>query len=351
MSWVKSLTHTNLSTVDRFSVDPYTGVLSITDVKREDEGEYQCEAKSPAGIATTDIQVNVIVKPKIMQFNNETVKDQQNMVLTCKAFGRPSPVVSFRKHTIEKPYLMGPQPNDDRIMVSNSPDKVTGETIGTLMFSKVLRTDDGLYECIAKNPGGAVYRNGHITVEYAPSFRLMPNVTVWSWDKRPVNLTCIAESIPNATIRWTIYGDQAVENHAMLQQIGNGPVSILVVTPSDSRYYTQYKCIATNIHGTSNIFIELREATRPANLLDVKMIDISATTIAFKLTLPNSDLQIKTVTVQYKERNDIWTQARNKTWSVGEFLLSNSKWRERWRGLLNSKLNAKELKVKELQTR
>lgn len=319
LSWIKALTHTNLSNADRFGVDPYTGMLTITDVKREDAGEYQCEANSPAGIATVNIIVNVIVKPKIMELMNKTVVESKTVVIMCKAFGRPPPNVSFRKLTAEKQYVTGSQPNDDRIVMISKPDEVAGETIGTLTFGSAMTSDDGLYECIAKNSGGVAYRNGHLTVEYPPSFRSMPNDTVWSWDKRPVNLTCIAESIPNATIRWTMYGDQSVDNHAVFQQIGNGPVSILSVTPSDNRFYTTYKCIAANLHGTREHLIELREAKRPGNLLEAKMTEVSATTIAFKLVPPvHPDLVVKTITVQYKEQNEIWTQAKNKTWSVGE---------------------------------
>ncbi|XP_032677598.1 fasciclin-2 isoform X5 [Odontomachus brunneus] len=327
LSWIKTLTHTNLSTADRFGVDPYTGILTITDVKREDAGEYQCEAKSPAGIATANIQVNVIVKPKIMEFMNKTVVESKTVDIMCKAFGRPPPNVSFRKFTAEKQYVTGSQPNDDRIVMISKPDEVNGETIGILTIGSAMRSDDGLYECIAKNSGGVAYRNGHLTVEYPPSFQSMPNVTIWSWDKRPVNLTCIAESIPNATISWRIYGDQEIENHAVLQQFGHGPISILSVTPSDNRYYTTYKCIAANLHGTRENSIELREAKRPGNLLEVKMTEISATTIAFKLIPPlHPDLDVKTITVQYKEQNEIWMQARNKTWSVdGRYVIEDLK--------------------------
>ncbi|XP_014477456.1 PREDICTED: fasciclin-2 isoform X3 [Dinoponera quadriceps] len=318
LSWIKTLTHMNLSEADRFGVDPYTGMLTITDVKREDAGEYQCAAKSPAGDASMNILVNVIVKPKIMEFTNMSVVEKKQVDIMCKAFGRPPPEVTFRKFTADKQYVMGAQPNDDRIIMINKQNEMNGETVGNLTILNALRSDDGLYECIAKNRGGAAYKNGHLTVEYPPSFRLMPNITMWSWDKRTVNLTCIAESIPNATIRWTMHGDQKIENHAMIQQIDNGPISVLSVTPIDNRYYTHYKCIASNVHGTRDHLIELREAKRPGNLLDVKMTEISATTITFGLIPPkHPDLPVNSITVQYKKLNDIWPQSKNRTWTVG----------------------------------
>ncbi|XP_012538575.1 fasciclin-2 isoform X2 [Monomorium pharaonis] len=319
-TWVKSLTQQNLSSADRFGVDPVTGVLTITNVNRNDAGEYQCSAVNAAGHATGNILVNVIVKPKIMEFVNKTVVEGKDVDIQCKAFGRPPPRVTFRKLTVDKPYMMGTQPQDDRIVVKNEVDEGNGETVGILSIMKALTDNDGLYECIAKNTGGVAFKNGHLTVEFPPSFRSMPNVTVFSWESRPVNLTCIAESIPNATIRWTYYGDLNPDQDPMIRQIGNGPISTLAILPMDKRYYTHYKCIAGNPHGTREHLIELREATRPSELLGVKMADITATTIRFDLIPPvHPDLPIKTISVQYKEdfSYDDWTKSKNKTWSVG----------------------------------
>ncbi|XP_050599265.1 fasciclin-2 isoform X3 [Bombus affinis] len=317
-TWVKSLTHQNLSNANRFGVDSDTGILTITNVNREDAGEYQCTAINLAGEANTNIRVNVIVKPKIMEFLNSTVVQDNEANLVCKAFGKPPPQVTFRKLTEEKPYVKGTQLDDDRIMLTNSADDTNGETIGTLTINKSLRSNDGLYECIAENAGGEARRNGHLTVEFPPSFASMENTSFWSWEQRPVNISCIAESIPNATIRWTMYGDQKIDNDSMIKQLGNGPLSTLMIVPLDKRYYTTYKCIASNKHGTRERNIELREATKPAEVLQAKMSEITATTIKFDLVLPsaNPELLAKTITVQYKEDGQTWMMAKNKTWST-----------------------------------
>ncbi|XP_070156465.1 fasciclin-2 isoform X2 [Polyergus mexicanus] len=326
-TWIKSLTQQNLSITDRFGVDPVTGVLTITNVNREDAGEYQCTATNLAGTVTTNIQVNVIVKPKIMEFLNKTVVEGKNKDIMCKAFGRPPPEVIFRKLTADKQYLMGAQPQDDRIIMTNSADDVSGETVGVLAIHSALTNDDGLYECVAKNAGGVAYKNGHLTVEFPPSFRNMPNITIYSWEQRPVNLTCIAESIPNATIRWTMFGDRRVEDDVTIQVIDDGPISTLQIRPTDRRYYTNYKCIAANIHGTREHIIELKEATKPTELLSVKTVELTATSIRFDLIPPtHPDLPVKTISVQYKDNNQIWQNAKNRTWSVGSvYVVENLK--------------------------
>lgn len=50
--------------------------------------------------------------------------------------------------------------------------------------------------------GGEARKNGLLTVQFRPSFEKMPTMPVWSWNAQTTNLTCVAESIPNATIKW-----------------------------------------------------------------------------------------------------------------------------------------------------
>jgi hypothetical protein len=57
---------------------------------------------------------------------------------------------TFRKLTSPDRFVVGPQ-RDDRIVVENTRDDDRSEMIGTLSISNLLRTDDGLYECIATN--------------------------------------------------------------------------------------------------------------------------------------------------------------------------------------------------------
>ena len=158
-------------------------------------------------------------------------------------------------------------------------------------------------------------------VEFPPTFESMPNRTLYSWDQRPVNLTCIAESIPNATIRWTYHGDAyRVDNDPYIKIYSEGPKSTLQIVPIDRRYFTIYKCIANNKFGEAVKELELREAPKPADVKNARMIEITATTITFDITPPDApeDLPIKTITVQYKPQDVTWNYAKNRTWAVGK---------------------------------
>ena len=39
-------------------------------------------------------------------------------------------------------------------------------------------------------------------MEFPPTFEEQVMDDQWSWDQNPINLTCIATAIPNATITW-----------------------------------------------------------------------------------------------------------------------------------------------------
>lgn len=72
----------------------------------------------------------------------------------------------------------------------------------SLKIRGVARSDDGLYSCTARSEGGETQTWGHITVEFKPSFEDQPYDEMWSWEQEPVNLTCLATSIPNATSKF-----------------------------------------------------------------------------------------------------------------------------------------------------
>ncbi|XP_063976388.1 fasciclin-2 isoform X2 [Diachasmimorpha longicaudata] len=329
-SWVKSLTKENLTTVDRFRVDSEEGVLTINNVNREDAGEYQCIAENAAGTANVDIRVDVMSKPKIMEFLNRTMPVGKQVEITCKAFGRPPPEVTFKKQTSTKPFVKGLQPEEDRIQLQAMYDNQRGETVASLTIQNILRKDDGLYECIATNKVATAYKSGHLTVEFPPSFESMDNQTMWSWEQRPINLTCIAESIPNATIRWLL-NDMEIERSDIgngFRVIGNGPISTLTVSPSDTRFYGNYKCVASNIHGKRDKLIVLKEAGKPGIVLESRMASLTATTISFNVVLPPTEpeLPLQTISVQYKAVDQNWPDAKNRTWSISSpYVLENLK--------------------------
>lgn len=318
-SWIKASTREDLATTDRFSVEKITGVLTIRDISKDDDAEYKCVATNAAGKAEQVVKINVILKPRIVAYRNISIPTSQEARLSCSAFGRPIPTVTFRKLTSPDRFVIGQQ-SDDRIVVENTKDNERSEMIGTLSISNIYRADDGLYECIAINEGGAAFQNGHLTVEFKPSFANTPMQEAWSWQNKPINITCLAESIPNASISWRLndieLNEKYIDNN--LKKFGEGPLSSLQVLPIDRKYYGRYTCKAVNPHGSAEHLIILKEARAPSDILQAKLEVITATTITFSFVGPadNGGQPVRQYAVQYKEERKDWRDARNKTWPV-----------------------------------
>lgn len=322
-TWIRNLDQQNLDNADRFFIDPISGVLQITRVDAFDYGNYTCRAENSAGFSESQMLLRVTVRPRIHELLNTTNALDKDAVLFCKASGRPPPEVSFKRWGTPDSELLVPglQVSDDRITLEQGFDSVRGEANATMRISNSLRSDDGLYECVAINEAGPAYKTGHITVEFPPSFEHMKSLPpVFTWDEKIANLSCLAESIPNATIEWRWNNRRVIELQDMnLQVVNAAPRSDLLVKPSDRRYYSEYKCIATNRHGQAEHTMVLRQATIPNAVPSAKPRLVTATSITFEIIPPEYEfgLPLLAILCQFKEEFQIdWRMAANRTWSL-----------------------------------
>ncbi|XP_059622214.1 fasciclin-2 isoform X3 [Phlebotomus argentipes] len=319
-TWVKSIDQRNVAQADRFIVNSITGQMNILTVDKDDYGYYTCIAKNAAGVSQSQTLLDVVIRPRIYELWNTTVAVKVEGQLLCKATGRPPPLITFRRWGSKEELVPGPQPNDDRIVLEQSFDDERGESSGTMRILDVNRTDDGLYECVARNKGESAFKVGHIAVEYPPTFDYMKTLPpVFSWEERPVNLSCLAEGIPNATIEWRLNERLITELYDRNFEIqGSGPRSDLIVTPVDNRYYTAYKCIASNRLGRSEHIMQLKLARIPDAIPQAIPRIVTATSITFDIIAPPVELgmPITAFSVQYiRELDRDWNNAFNRTWS------------------------------------
>ncbi|KAM7350494.1 neural cell adhesion molecule fasciclin 2 isoform 1-T1 [Cochliomyia hominivorax] len=320
ISWIKVATQQNVASADRFQVNPLTGLLNINSVTQDDYGIYTCIAKNDAGVVDRNTKLNVLIRPSVYELYNTTGVSQKEVALTCRAKGRPAPEITFRRWGSEDEYAPGVQVDDDRIVLEQHFDEDKGESSGTLRIARAMRSDDGLYQCLARNKGETAYKTGHITIEFAPDFSHMKNLPpVFSWDERKANLSCLAMGIPNATIEWRWNGKpikDSFDKNLVIE--GTGPRSNLIVHPVARQYYSVYKCIATNIHGSAEHDMQLMEAKVPDAVEAAIPKQLSATSITFDIRGPPTilGLPITAFTVQYKEAiNPDWSTALNRSWS------------------------------------
>ncbi|EDW25988.1 GL14196 [Drosophila persimilis] len=176
ISWIPDATQLNVATADRFQVNPHTGLVTINSVREDDYGTYTCLAKNKAGVVDQKTKLNVLVRPAIYELYNVTGGRTKEIAITCRAKGRPAPAITFRRWGTQEEYSPGVQVDDERIVLERYFDEDRGESSGTLRIANAERTDDGLYQCIARNKGVDAYKTGHITVEFGPDFSQMKDL-------------------------------------------------------------------------------------------------------------------------------------------------------------------------------
>ncbi|CAG2120408.1 unnamed protein product, partial [Medioppia subpectinata] len=209
----------NLSSVGGYIVDRNSGALIIARVRKtEDSGQFTCVAENSAGSERKTTNFVVLRKPKINSFLNQSFDENKESLLECRATGDPIPDISIRRDGDSRALALG----DPRVSLL-AQQQPNDETVLSLRLSQTRRSDDGLYFCRAHNRGGVVETAGHLEVRFAPDMSRTPitsgnprhssdHVTylsflsVKTWNQQPINMTCVADAIPNATIRWWFRG-------------------------------------------------------------------------------------------------------------------------------------------------
>lgn len=316
----------NLSTVGGYYVDRDRGSLTITKVRRsEDSGVLTCRAENAVGFHESTHNLVVITKPSVTSFENVTGVAFNEASFECRATGIPAPRLSIRADGSNIPLIQG----KDGIVIE---ERHSGdESVLILTFTSVQRKHDGLYYCSAENKGAISERVGHLTVEFAPDLSRSVSV-VKTWDANPVNLTCIADAIPNATISWVWRGQRLEEIRNPSYEIRNERgISNLLVKPlgfqgsGGGDVFGTYRCEAINTHGRSAKEITLERAYPPSTPGPIVVLKSTSTTLEFDIATPGNDggLPIRRLVVSY--RREHYDDARAFTWPAtgGPYRLDN----------------------------
>jgi len=271
---------------DHYTVDPTSGTLNIFDLQPSHAGIYRCTATNKAGSVDAEAGLQVHTKPRLEMFENITTTVNDTAHLVCKYSGSPSPVVAFAKEGQDL-FVDGVN-TDDRIEVTQETDD-QGHIVATLTIRDVMRGDDGLYSCRGESEGGVTERWGHITVQFRPNFEDQPTTEFWTELNLSVNLTCQANSIPNATVQWYLRNEEIPKGVDQFLEINHGPVAVLQVTPLDASYFGTYTCEATNVVGYATQDITLSQVTKPGTIQSANADLITATTITWGIVGPHDD--------------------------------------------------------------
>ncbi|CAG2122799.1 unnamed protein product, partial [Medioppia subpectinata] len=105
---------------------------------------------------------------------------------------------------------------------------------------------------------------------------------------------CVADAIPNATIRWWFRGqDLALQTNLYQIEPNSAGESRLHVHPragsAQRDIFGAYRCEAFNSLGANDVIIQLEEAFRPGAIMQTLHETITPTTITFRLMAPSFD--------------------------------------------------------------
>ncbi|KAG1658629.1 Fasciclin-2 [Nymphon striatum] len=283
ITWLNEDSSDLQTNTDEYTIDQSTGELIIKSARKDQEGTYTCRADNSAGQREAKAKLTVVIMPKIEKFENLTVRQNDKAVIKCASSGDPPPKITIKKVGNDNPE------NNDRVMTSPAESEVDGWTVTQLTILNVSRSDDGLYSCVSENQGGQVELKGHITVQHAPLMYETPSTEVVSWQENPLNMTCVARSIPNATIEWWYNNGKLQSGSGGYKIFGNGPISVLNIEKPTERDYGSYSCKAINPIGSNETRITLKEVFRPGRLMQAIISKITATTLTIKISSPDND--------------------------------------------------------------
>ncbi|XP_019880331.1 lachesin isoform X1 [Aethina tumida] len=250
-----------ISRVPRFSVshdNAKTWLLHVSSVQKEDRGYYMCQVNTNPMISQVGY-LQVVVPPNIIDTESTqstvAVRENQNISLTCKADGFPTPKIMWRRED-------GQQISVDRRQ------KVPVYNGTQLNLTRISRSDMGAYLCIATNGvPPSVSKRIIVDVEFSPMI-WVPNQLVGAPAGTDVTIDCHTEAYPRAISYWVYenvmllptkkYGTDMMENTIYRAHMR------LTVRNLQTGDFGNYRCISKNSLGETEGSIRLYEIPMPS---------------------------------------------------------------------------------------
>ncbi|KAF7704641.1 peroxidasin [Silurus meridionalis] len=208
--------------------------------------EYPSRLQGRSVATLTAEELNCEVPRITSEPQDVDVTSGNTVYFTCRAEGNPKPQIIWLRNN----NALNMQ-DDSRLNLLED---------GTLMIQDTRETDQGVYQCMAKNVAGEV-KTGEVTLRYfgtasRPSFVIQPqNTEVLVGES--VTLECSATGQPHPRVTWTRGDRSALPNNPRISITSSGGLYIQNVNQADGGQYT---CYASNdvdtIHATAYIIVQ-----------------------------------------------------------------------------------------------
>ncbi|XP_024138460.1 neuronal cell adhesion molecule isoform X14 [Oryzias melastigma] len=244
----------------RTSFLQFNKTLQIDDVSDSEEGVYRCTASNKFGSVHHTFHVTVKAAPYWISGppSNLVLSPGENGVLTCRASGKPKPLITWTKNVM--PIETGLE--DDTMKVEDD----------MIIFRDVKTSNSAVYQCNVSNEFGYLLANAFVNVLSEPPRVLTPvnkKYEVIRNHRALLDCSFFGSPIPNIT--WFKDSRSSTLDGDSYSLHDNGTLEIRISRPRDSGKYT---CVARNILGISenHVFLEVKEPTQILKQPEYRMI-------------------------------------------------------------------------------
>ncbi|XP_037939426.1 lachesin-like [Teleopsis dalmanni] len=249
-----------ISRIPRYSItydNANTWLLHVNQAHQDDRGYYMCQVNTNPMISQVGY-LQVVVPPNILDIESTpssvAVRENQNINMTCRADGFPTPKIIWRRE-------------DGEEIAVEKKKKVLVYDGEVLPLTKVSRNEMGAYLCIATNGvPPSVSKRIILDVEFSPMI-WVPNQLVGAPAGTDVTIDCHTEAHPKAIIYW-VYNTVMVlpSKKYKTEYTENSYRAHMKLTIRNLQYgdFGNYRCISKNSLGETEGSIRVYEIPLPS---------------------------------------------------------------------------------------
>lgn len=246
--------------------------LQLKNVREKDRGWYMCQVNTDP-MRSKQGYVDVVVPPDIIDKESTddlTIREGQDVTLTCRAKGHPAPSIVWRRE-------------DNQDIVLDTDKKDVGDVIGgvgggvihaaksvegeTLIMKKVSRLQMGSYLCIASNGiPPSISKRTTLKVQFPP-VAWVPQQLEGAYLGQELTIECHTEAFPKSINFWTNpNGDMVVADDRYEPIVAESTYKVymkLRIRRVEKSDIGQFRCIAKNSLGETDGNIKVYETEPP----------------------------------------------------------------------------------------
>ncbi|XP_034057073.1 sialic acid-binding Ig-like lectin 11 isoform X3 [Gymnodraco acuticeps] len=223
---------TALKTEDLTAVTQrHSSTLTFNPSAEHHNNNVTCEVSFKNNITAEEtVTLNVTYLKKLVITGVTTVKDGDDLNLTCSVESFPPSVITWTKHGSIRNLT-----KETKIILDNN----TGTA--TLTIRNVTVDYSGLYVCKAKLQIPTLSTHAEVNVTFLPRIFSTSGCVVQS---EVLTCVCISEGFPLPTIKWPLL--DAHTEYSVTTNFSNHAVNLSITVTLKDRNYTTVECISSN---------------------------------------------------------------------------------------------------------